>query len=181
MKGIVFTALNDMVEQKLGIDVWESALENVNPPSGGIYTSVENFPDSELAALVADISLKTGIPQTALLEQYGKYLFQVLAKKHSGLVTKEPDFLNFLKSIDDEIHKEVEKLYKSPDLPSLKWNQPGPDVLILNYESPRKLCALAVGLIHGAAEYFNVNIELGHETCLHRGDDSCQLSVKLLA
>ena len=179
MKGIVFTTFNDMVEKEAGIDVWESVLAAVDPESGGIYTAVEDFPDSELMSMVAELSRQIDTPQTELIEAFGEYLFHALTTKHPAFADEEPDFLNFLKSIDDVIHKEVKKLYQNPNLPSLKWEQPDPQTLIIFYRSPRKLCALAVGLIRGAAEHYDVNFELNHNLCMHSGEDYCRLLIKV--
>ena len=83
MKGIVFTTFNEMVEEKIGIDVWEKILETVNPESEGIYTAVEDFPDEELLAMVGELSEITGTPVIELVRAFGLYLFHTLAVKHS--------------------------------------------------------------------------------------------------
>ena len=82
MKGIVFTTFNDMVENEIGIETWDAILESVKPESEGIYTSVEDFPDEELFAMISDLSNRTGTPVTELLKGFGQYLFHVLAMKH---------------------------------------------------------------------------------------------------
>ena len=61
MKGIVLTTFNEMVENEIGIDMWEAILESVNPESQGIYTSVEDFPDEELLAMVSELSERTDL------------------------------------------------------------------------------------------------------------------------
>lgn len=180
MKGIIFTTFNDMVENEVGIDTWDAILESVNPESKGIYTSVENFPDEELFAMVSELADRTGTPVTELLKAFGQYLFHVLAIKHSVFVEEEPSFLGFLKSIEGVIHKEVEKLYPNPNLPTLNWKQEDEDTLELYYRSPRKLCHLADGLIKGAAERYQVDITMTHAPCMHEGSDHCCFHIKLL-
>lgn len=168
-----------MVEQEVGIDVWEQILAAVNPDSMGIYTSVEDFPDEELVAMVTELSQKTGRPAMELILDFGQYLFHVLATKHPVFVDDKPDFLEFLKSIEDVIHKEVKKLYHDPNLPSLKWEQPDASSLILYYRSPRKLCHLADGLIRGAARQYGVEYSFDHSTCMHDGHDHCRFTIQL--
>jgi hypothetical protein len=179
MKGIIFTSFNDMVEQKIGIAVWEQLLDAVKPESEGVYTSIEDFPDGELLEMLWELSTITGTPVFELLKAFGQFLFHTLAVKHSVFVEAEPDFLSFLKSIEDVIHKEVKKLYPNPNLPSLKWEQPDERSLIIYYRSPRKLCHLADGLIKGAAEQYKVDYELEHDPCMHDGSDHCRLTIKL--
>lgn len=180
MKGIVFTTFNDMVEQKIGIDVWDAVLEAVNPESQGIYTAVEDFPDDELFSMITELSDRTGTPAIELVRAFGQYLFHALAVKHAIFVQQKPDFLEFLKSIDDVIHREVEKLYQNPNLPSIKWEQSDSKSLTLFYRSPRKLCHLAEGLIKGAAEHYGVEYTLRHDVCMHRGSDHCRFDITLL-
>ena len=48
MKGIVFTLLNELVEEKFGPEVWEKALEIAKPASEGIYTAGDTYSEKEL-------------------------------------------------------------------------------------------------------------------------------------
>ena len=180
MKGIVFTTFNEMVENEIGIDMWEAILESVNPESQGIYTSVEDFPDEELLAMVSELSERTDTPITDLLKAFGLHLFHALNLKHGIFVNEQPEFLEFLKSIEDVIHKEVKKLYPNPNLPTLDWEQEDDRSLDLYYRSPRKLCGLAEGLIRGAAQRYEVEYNLTHSPCMHEGSDHCCFSIKLL-
>lgn len=179
MKGIVFTTFNDMVEQQIGVDIWDRILDAVKPESEGIYTSVEDFPDEELLDMVSELSRQTGTPVLDLIFAFGQFLFHALAMRHSVFVDTQPDFLSFLKSIEDVIHKEVEKLYPNPNLPSLHWHQPDDRSLVMKYVSPRKMCHLAVGLICGAAQHYEVDYTLEHDPCMHDGADSCQFLIRL--
>lgn len=179
MKGVILTTFNDMVEQQVGMNVWEQVLDTVNPESKGIYTSVEDFPDEELIAMVSELSKQTGTPVLELIFAFGQYLFHALAMRHSVYLESQSDFLSFLKSIEDVIHREVEKLYPNPNLPTLHWQQPDENSLILNYQSPRKMCHLAVGLIRGAAQHYEVEYTLEHDPCMLDGASSCQFFIKL--
>ncbi|MEC7189135.1 MAG: heme NO-binding domain-containing protein [Pseudomonadota bacterium] len=179
MKGIVFTTFNDMIEEKIGIEVWDRILDTVNPESGGVYTAVEDFPDEELLAMVAELSEITGTPVMDLVRAFGLHLFHALNMKHSIFVESEPDFISFLKSIEDVIHKEVIKLYPNPNLPSRKWEQPDDNSITLFYRSPRQLCSLAEGLIKGAAEQYEVEYTMKHDVCTHNGDDHCRFEISV--
>jgi predicted hydrocarbon binding protein len=180
MKGIIFTTFNDMIEQQLGIEVWESILDSVQPESRGIYTSVEDFPDTELFSMITELSSRTGKPATELVAAFGQYLFHILSFKHSVFVENEPNFLEFIKIIETVIHKEVKKLYPNPHLPSLDWKQLNDKSLLLFYRSPRKLCHLADGLINGAAEHYQVKIKVDHDPCIHDGSDHCCFKIEVL-
>lgn len=177
MKGVVFTAFNDLVEQEFGIAVWEELLEAVNPDSHGIYTAVEDFPDDEMVAMLGELSKRTGIPAEELLRVFGKFLFAVLARRHAVFVDQQPDFFEFLSSIDGVIHKEVHKLYENPHLPVMDAKALDENTLQVSYRSPRKLCHLAVGLIEGAADHYASTVSVSHNRCMHDGADSCELVI----
>lgn len=177
MKGVVFTILNQMVEEKLGLECWEAVLAAVKPESQGVYTSVEDYSDEELFALVTQVSEISDIPVPTLVESFGEYLFGELNRKYPLFTEQQPDFFSFLHSIDDVIHQEVRKLYESPNLPSLTCEQVDEHTLRMRYESPRKLCLLAEGLIRGAAKHYGVDYELDHQKCMHRGDDHCMFHI----
>jgi predicted hydrocarbon binding protein len=180
MKGVIFTAFNDMVEQKVGLAMWEDLLATVNPESGGVYTSVEDFPDQEFLDMVRSLSEKTGQPIEELIPAFGQYLFHVLAFKHSVFTETKPNLIEFLKSIESVIHKVVMKLYEDPNLPTIEWEQTESHLLTLHYQSPRKLCHLASGLIRGAAEHYKTAIDLTESQCMHSGAEKCTFLVRLL-
>jgi predicted hydrocarbon binding protein len=45
--------------------------------------------------------------------------------------------------------------------------------LMMGYNSPRRLCALAEGFIEGAADHFHETAQAEHVECMHRGDPKC--------
>lgn len=59
--------------------------------------------------------------------------------------------------------------------PFLRTKRLGPEKLVLIYSSPRKLCALAVGMAKGLGKYFNEEVAIQHSLCMHRGAPSCEI------
>lgn len=175
MKGVVFIAFNQMVEDQVGIDTWERLLNEVMPESDGIYTSVENYPDSELFNMVGALSKIVDVPVPTLVEQFGAYMFDVLNAKYPIFSEQQADFFSFIKSIDSVIHREVKKLYDQPSLPNLDCEDINEKTLAVTYRSPRKLCFLAEGLIRGAAKHYQVKYTLSHDQCMHDGHEHCLL------
>lgn len=178
MKGIVFTSFNEMIEEEMGMTVWDRILKEVKPDSLGIYTAVEDYDDQELFDLVSALSEITKISVNDLVKYYGNYLFSVLIKKYPVFTENADDYFQFLESIDNVIHKEVEKLYLNPNLPKLTCKRIDDKTLQMRYESPRKLCRLAEGLIQGAASHYSEEYLLDHEKCMHDGADYCELIIR---
>jgi len=179
MKGIIFTSLNDMIEEKYGLETWSKVLDKVNPTSKGIYTAGGTYNDDELKAYVTELAKLENLTPNQTLEAFGIYLFPVLASKYPVFIPKGITFKEFMKSIDKIIHVEVNKLYPEAALPTLSYEDPAPNQLIIIYRSPRKLCALAKGLTQGAANHFKVSIQIQETLCMHHGDDHCCLEVNI--
>jgi hypothetical protein len=92
MKGIVFTSFNEMIEEEMGMTVWERILKQVNPESFGIYTAVADYDDQELFDLVQALSEITEISVNDLVKYYGTYLFTVLIKKYPIFAENVDDY-----------------------------------------------------------------------------------------
>jgi hypothetical protein len=58
MKGIVFTKLNEFVEELWGLEFWDEILQQSKLASGGAYTTVEYYNDQEMFTLIENISAK---------------------------------------------------------------------------------------------------------------------------
>lgn len=177
MKGAIFIALNQVVEEAAGIGAWEQLLDRVQPASGGVYISVESYPDEELFALVKELSVITALPQSLLIRNFGEALFAILNSKYPQFTQAQPDFFEFVKSVDGTIHKEVEKLYHNPNLPSMDCEQRSDSEMLVHYRSPRKLCTLAHGLFAGAASHYQVDCLFEHRLCMHDGADHCEILI----
>jgi len=179
MKGVVFIALNELVESQYGMAAWEQILAEVNPECGGIYTSTEEYPDEEVVRFVQVISKTLNVDSSIVTRSFGNFLFGELNKKYDIFTRLSEDFFAFLDSIENVIHKEVRKLYNSPNLPTLDCTIVDDKTLIMQYHSPRKLCYLAEGLIQGAAEYYDKEITIEHPVCMHDGAAKCEIHVKI--
>ncbi len=179
MKGAVFTIFQEMIEEKFGMECWEALLKKSDLPSGGIYTSAEIYDDKEILALVTALSEYSGLPAPDLIEAFGRYLFPVLAHSLPPGMTDYPDLWSLLDGVDSVIHVEVRKLYPDAITPKIVITERvDEDSIKLMYQSPRKMCLLAIGLIHQAAERYSDTVTIKHECCMNEGADHCLLTVQ---
>jgi hypothetical protein len=84
-------------------------------------------------------------------------------------------------SVNSIIHPEVRKLYAGAGCPHFHFEDAPDGALMMGYNSPRRLCALAHGFIEGAADHFGETVNVEHPTCMHRGDAKCQIAIHTLA
>lgn len=172
MKGMVFTTFTDLVEEEFGFEMWDALVEQVKPPTDGVYVATGNYPDSELIALVMALSEKTGTPATTLQLVFGEYLFKALARGYPQLLAHD-NAKDFLLSVHDVVHRQVLKLYPDAELPDFRYEDPGDNRLVMIYESKRDLPCLAEGLIQGAAKHYGVAITQTTEPCKVQDGTPC--------
>ena len=175
MKGVIFNILEELVEEKYGMQAWNEILAGLG--YDGIYTAAKSYPDDQMFALVGAVSDKLQMPAGDVVGVFGEYLFSQLAERYPVFIEQEPTLRGFLKSVDSVIHVEVRKLYDSPNLPSFTCHDKDQRTLVMEYRSPRQLCILAEGLIRGAAQHYSTPITIEHPRCMHDGEEHCDLVI----
>ncbi len=177
MQGSIYTAFSDMIIEKMGMEQWNELLEKTAPESKGYYTSGDQYADSELINMVVLLSEKTGVSVENLVETFGQYLFSSLYKRSPADVSSISTLREFLLAIDGVIHVEVKRVHPQAYLPKFEYEDGENNALIMYYSSKRKLCHASIGLIRGAAEHFNQDIEIDHPECMHNGAQRCKLVI----
>jgi hypothetical protein len=177
LKGIVFNLLEAVIRRDHGDDAWDAFLEAAG--TDGAYTSLGNYPDEELVRLVGAASSALQMPANDVVRWFGRNALPLLAEKHPQFFTPHKSTRPFLLTLNDVIHAEVRKLYPGADVPSFTYDTSSPDVLLMHYRSPRKLCALAEGFIEATAAYYAEELSLDQPECMNRGDHKCVLRVSV--
>lgn len=169
MKGVVFTEFLSFVAERYGDDAVDDIVESSPLASGGAYTAVGTYSHEELAALCRALSERTGEHPTGLVRQFGMHLSDAFAKGYPSFFSRSASFFDFLESIEAHIHVEVRKLYPDAELPTFMVEERTPARLVLLYRSPRRMAALAEGLIAGTARRFGVEARV-HATQVEASD-----------
>ncbi len=160
MKGIVFTEFIEMVETAYGYDMVETLIEGSDLPSRGVYTSVSTYDDSEMIALLHTAQKETGKDIPALLDMFGRYLFNSFQKKYQHWMSEVKSGFDLLCKVDNYIHIEVKKLYPEANLPRFNHEFLSENKLRLEYFSERKMGDLAEGMIRECMESYHDKYEL---------------------
>lgn len=163
MKGIVFTEFFELVEDKFGIEMVDSIIEQADLPNAGAYTSVGTYDHSELVRLVQKLSQATQVEVGVLIKVFGEYLFGRLVAGHPGFLEGMDSAEQMLRSVHGIIHIEVKKLYPKAELPSFTYDTHADGRLIMVYSSTRGFADLAEGLILGCAAHFKESAEIESE------------------
>lgn len=175
MKGIIFNLLEELVVRDFGPDTWDALLDAAG--LDGSFTSLGSYPDESLFKLVGAAATALNKPPGDIVRWFGVQAIPLLAKKYPAFFDRHQNTRSFILTLNSIIHPEVRKIYPGADVPDFDFDSSSPDQLILGYRSKRRLCALAEGLVQGAAAHFKEVVTIGHPLCLHRGDDQCRLQL----
>lgn len=171
MMGLLFNLFEEVLARRYGEDAWDRLLEAVN--LDGVYTSVGNYPEGELDRLVHAASASFCIPDDELLRWFGREAIPLLVERFPEFFAPHQSTFTFLMTLDQVIHPEVRKFYADSVVPEFDFEMSSADTLKIGYRSPRKLCALAEGLVLGAADYYGDRVQVEQTRCMKRGDDKC--------
>ncbi|HUP59881.1 MAG TPA: heme NO-binding domain-containing protein [Thermoanaerobaculia bacterium] len=177
MHGTIFAELQKYVVSNLGDDAWP-ALKREAGVSRDAYDPLETYPDAEVGALVAAASRITGAPAETLLENFGTFIAPDLLEMYWGAIQPEWRTLELLENTESAIHDVVRVRQKGATPPYLNARRTGPTEVTITYTSPRKLCAVAKGIVRGVAAHYGDAISLTESTCMLRGDAACILLVR---
>ena len=173
MKGIIFNLAQEVITQSHGEDAWDALLDSAG--LDGSYTSLGNYPDGDLDALVGAAATAMNQPASQIVRELGVGAMPLLAARYPSFFAGHAFTEPFLLTLNEIIHAEVRKLYSDADLPTFGFESHD-GALVMRYDSKRKLCALAEGFIIGAATRFGERAVITQTTCMNRGDARCLLN-----
>jgi|CXWL01.1.fsa_nt_gi predicted hydrocarbon binding protein len=171
MKGMVFNLLESAVTDEYSAEVWDDAIEAAGVV--GVYSSLGTYPFSEMGALVAALSKRTGIPVPDLFRWFGERALAKLAEQLPDLFARYAGTREFVLHLNDVIHPEVRKLLPGAAVPEFDYSTIEPDHVVMRYSSSRALCTFAEGLIVGTTRHYGDTVTIRRPTCTHRGDTEC--------
>jgi hypothetical protein len=163
MKGIVFSEFLEMVEERFGYELVDKLIIESKLPSKGVYTTVGTYDFGEMVILVKGLSKHTGLEISFLLKEYGFHFFSVMQKSYPHFLDRTKTAFQFLASIENHIHIEVQKLYPEAELPSFDTNLFSPGHLEMIYRSERSMADFAEGLIEKSLEFYGEEAEIVRE------------------
>ena len=177
---IFFAELKKFVQRGYGEEAWLrlSAEAGVTRMSN---LALESYPDAEFFALVAATERMSGIAAPTLLNQFGEFIVPDLMKVFSAFVDDKWNALDLLENTESVMHRAVRLQDPNAEPPRLRIIRSGPDRVTILYSSPRKLCAVAIGIIRGVATHYGESLRVEQTTCMHTGARECTLVTSRVA
>ncbi|MBI3921512.1 MAG: heme NO-binding domain-containing protein [Armatimonadetes bacterium] len=177
MHGIVLVELRRFVDQKFGGDTWKK-LQQESGVGSKMYMAMDSYPDQEAIALVTTASRMTGKPVASLLEDFGEHLVPRFIGIYPMLIKPQWKTLDFLEHVEETIHKIVRRDNPGANPPQLTCTRVSPNEVVIAYNSSRKMCGLAKGMVKGVARHYGEEVALEEPTCMLRGGAQCKIFVK---
>lgn len=176
MKGVVFNLLEEAVTREFGADTWDELLDRSGV--GGAYTSLGNYSDEEIFALVSAAAAMLGKTNSDVLRWFGEKAMPILKERYGGLFENHTSSRTFILSVNNIIHPEVRKLYSGAACPFFHFKESADGAVTMGYQSSRKMCDLAHGFVMGASGLYCEEVGITHHSCMNHGADSCQMEIR---
>ncbi|MDP9182864.1 MAG: heme NO-binding domain-containing protein [Actinomycetota bacterium] len=173
MKGVIFNLAEEVVSARFGDASWDQVLDTAG--LDGAFTSLGNYPDSDLVSLVSAASTLLDVRADEVIRMIGSGALPLLAERYPAFFTPHISTRPFLLTLNEVIHAEVRKLYPNADVPEFEFDTSDDTWLAMRYTSHRQLCALAEGFVMGAAAHYGEEAVIEQPQCMHDGADSCLL------
>lgn len=152
MKGIVFNLLEEIVSEQHGLETWDSLLDTAQVD--GAYTSLGNYPDAELLALVGAASTALGAPADDVVRWFGRNAIPKFYERYPQLFDPHRTTSQFVVTLNDIIHPEVRKIYPGADPPEFDYQEVSESRVVMGYRSKRALCSFGEDLLLGTGEHY---------------------------
>ena len=175
MYGLVNNALQTMVSDQYGKDVWERIVARV-PECPPEFVSMESYSDDVTYDLVGAACEELGVEAASFLQALGEYWIPYASRAgYAALLERGgrslPEFLQGL----DAMHSRLALSYSKLQPPSFRVFDVGDTSLRLRYYSDRPgLQTFVVGLLHGLAKQLGtwVEVELIEGREMHSDHDT---------
>jgi hypothetical protein len=180
VKGIIFNLFEDFVIANVGDEAYEEILASADLRTAEPFVGPGSYPDEDLMALMGQVVRRMNIPADETLRAFGRFCLPPLARRFPGFMTPHTHPKAFLLTVDSFHSTEVNKLFDGARCPRFRYESPALDRLIMRYQSERRMCALAEGLLDGVATYYGVPIRHVQTACMLRGDSECAFDLTFL-
>jgi len=184
MHGLIFVTWEKYLTERFEGSVMGRYREAIGETPATSPLASRVYDDATLLAGVGAASRITGMPADRLLREFGRYFITNGLTRHlcAYLLTQVHGARDLLLAMRDA-HEQMSRL---PDglTPPLFQYAALPNTsngLILIYDSPRKLCAVLMGAVEGAAERYDEQVYIVERTCMKRGDMVCRFELRFSA
>jgi hypothetical protein len=174
MHGRILWQFREFVESRHGKNAWATLLK-----AAGLEEQVylaQAYPDAEGFALLKAAVAMSGKSTAIVMQEFGEFTVPALLSMYSHLIEPEWRTLDVIEHAEKVAHGAVRKHERGAAPPYLRARRINHHKVIMTYDSPRKMCAFAVGVGLGLGKYFHENVTVQHNPCMYLGSDHCEIT-----
>lgn len=178
MNGVFHRGLKQYVVDRYGQSAWDEAREAAGVDRQ-VYLPVDSRPDEEFISLVESLPGVVGESPFDLLEAFGRSVASDLLDTYGDRVVRDEwSALDLIERIEGAIHAPLRSHNENLNPPRLATDRPAPDRVIVVYQSGRRLCPVAKGLVLGVGDHYDEPLSVTENRCMHEGAEVCELVVE---
>lgn len=177
MYGVIFDFLRSyVIDRHGGRATWEALLDAAGI-GYKVYFPVAQYPDEEIVRLATTAARMLKVPLPVVLEDFGHYAGPQLITYYDMFVRPEWRTFEVLENASSRIHDAIHRYNPKRLPPRLVARRLDANRLELTYQSERKLCMVAKGIVRGLKDHFGEPIEIRESQCMHTGADCCRFDL----
>ena len=173
MHGIIHAELKKYIETRYSPDTWKACLDAAGL-RGKTYLAISAYPDEEAVAIVTAAAKLTSVPVEQFLEELGEFMVPDLFSLYHSLIKPEWKTIEMLLQTEAVIHRVVRIQKPGAEPPKLHFEQVKPKELKFYYNSPRRMAAVARGIIKGVAKHYGESVSIREKK---KADGSSEMSI----
>lgn len=171
MPGVLLGQLTAFLQHTLGPQAWDQIVTDV------AARQAAHGKKDEMSVLVAVAAERTGRPAAELLDRFGESIVPDLLRVFGVFVKRNWTALDLLENTETVIHRAVRLHDSSARPPHLRITRPTDTRVVIHYASPRRLCAMAKGILRGIGTHYGESFDVVETACMHTGATTCTLVV----
>jgi hypothetical protein len=176
MHGLILAELQRYVHTNVGPQAWVDACR-IARVSSTTYTLHHEYPESDLAALVAAGAQVLNVPAQALLEDFGHFMVPGLMTVCAPHLPPSWGALDVLESQERHLLL-AERLTGRAVTPAVVLAERLSEREVrITYGSQRRLCGLTRGIVRGILSHFREVGAVRETDCMLRGYPQCIIHV----
>lgn len=161
MYGLINRAIQDMVSEHYGNDIWEKVKLKAEVEESR-FLVLHSYPDDMTHRLVKAASEVLELSSREIMEAFGRYWVSYTGKAgYKELIEMAGDTLpDFLSNLD-ELHSRVGVQFPELKPPEFNCEQVNGQNIELHYQSTREgLAPMVHGLLEGVGEHFQQSVQV---------------------
>lgn len=175
--GSMFFLLKRFIEKEFGAAKWKK-LNELAGTSHREYNPHENYPVSEMDAIIYEISQSEKLTVYEVKEKFGESMVPDLMGMYRKYVDPSWKTFELLEYTEHVMHKAVRREESKANPPVLNVSRVHDKLLIIDYNSNRRMASLAVGIIKGIAKYYKESEKVKVIPVSDPNDERVQLRVE---